>query len=156
HSQHSSSSSHSSSPKCNQNSKDVKEKQLASKEVQKGGEGDDEPVEHVGLLAGDARAGAGCGKIDRTWHSLTDCSSPKKSSPLASTDVNVGQINQTINQSSPTKITNDTRNGSPMVEGASRKASNEGLNPMLSSFDFFSTEEYLDGDKTAISIAFKK
>ncbi|MEQ2268515.1 hypothetical protein XENORESO_002174, partial [Xenotaenia resolanae] len=161
HSQHSSSSSHTSSPKCNQNSKDVKEKQLASKEVQKGGEGDDEPVEHVGLLAGDAREGAGCGKIERTWHSLTDCSSPKKSSPLASTDVNVGQINQTINQSSPTKITNDTRNGSPMVEVASgfsstRKASNEGLNPMLSSFDFFSTEEYLDGDKTAISIAFKK
>ncbi|XP_038157190.1 thyroid hormone receptor-associated protein 3 isoform X3 [Cyprinodon tularosa] len=168
HSQHSSSSSHSSSPKsrpasmlANQNSKDVKEQHLASKEVQKVGGGDDEPEEHVGLLAGDTRDGAGCGKAERTWHNLTDCSSPKKSSPVSSTDANVGQSNQTIPLSSPTKITNDTRNGSPMMEAAScssssRKASNEGLNPMLSSFDFFSSEEYTDGDKTAISIAFKK
>ncbi|XP_027868445.1 thyroid hormone receptor-associated protein 3 isoform X2 [Xiphophorus couchianus] len=168
HSQHSSSSSHSSSPKRraasllnNQNTKDVKEKHLASKEVQKGGGGDDEPVEHVGLLAGDAREGAGCGKAERTWQSLTDCSSPKRSSPLFNTEANVGQSNQTVNQPSPIKITNDTRNGSPMTEVASgsstvRKASNEGLNPMLSSFDFFTTEEYLDGDKTALSIAFKK
>ncbi|KAM4567972.1 thyroid hormone receptor-associated protein 3 isoform 2-T2 [Fundulus diaphanus] len=165
HSQHSSSSSHSSSPKsrpasllASQTSKDVKEKHLASKEVQKGGGGEDEQAEHAGSLAGDVTEVAGCGKAERTWHSLRDCTSPKKSSPL---DDNVAQSNQAINRPAPTKNPNDTRNGSPMMEVASgssstRKASSEGLNPMLSSFDFFSTEEYLDGDKAAISIAFKK
>uniref|UniRef100_A0A3Q3A9M0 Thyroid hormone receptor associated protein 3a n=1 Tax=Kryptolebias marmoratus TaxID=37003 RepID=A0A3Q3A9M0_KRYMA len=168
HSQHSSSSSHSSSPKCrpaslvaNQNFKDVNEQQLASNEVQKEGGGGEEPGEHVGLLAGDAREGADCGKTERTWQSLTDCSSPKKNSPVASTAVIVGQSSQTLVQSSPTKITNDTCNGSPMWEKASgsssaKKPSNEGLNPMLPSFDFFSSEELPDGDKMAISIAFKK
>ncbi|XP_013874047.1 thyroid hormone receptor-associated protein 3 isoform X2 [Austrofundulus limnaeus] len=168
HSQRSSSSSHSSSPKChpasmvaNQNLKDVNEQHLASNEVQKGGGGDEEPGEHVGVLAGDAREGADCGKTERTWQSLTDCSSPKKNSPVASTAVIVGQSGQTAVQSTPTKITNDTCNSSPMWEKASgsssaKKPSNEGLNSMLPSFDFFTSEDFPDGDKTAISIAFKK
>lgn len=171
HSQHSSSSSHSSSPKCrpaslltNPNSKDVKEELSASKEVQKGGGGDEEAVELVGGLAGDAKEGAGSGKTEGNWQSLTDCSSsPKRTSPLASSAVIVGQNSQTTNQSSPSpKITNDSiSNGAPswkMVGSSSttKKPSHEGLNPMLSSFDFFSNEEYLDGDRTAISIAFRQ
>ncbi|KAE8289078.1 Thyroid hormone receptor-associated protein 3 BCLAF1 and THRAP3 family member 2 [Larimichthys crocea] len=170
HSQHSSSSSHSSSPKCrqallptNQNSKDVKEELLASKEVQKGGGEDGEPVELVGVLAEEAKEGSGSGKTEGNWQSLTDCSrSPKRTSPLASSAVIVGQNSQTTNQSSPSpKITNDTSNGAPFWKkvcssSSTKKPSHEGLNPMLSSFDFFSNEEYLDGDKTAISIAFGK
>nr|XP_015805562.2 thyroid hormone receptor-associated protein 3 isoform X2 [Nothobranchius furzeri] len=166
HSHHSSSSSHSPSPKrrpasllVNQNSKDVSEQHLASKEVETGGVGggEEESVEHVGVLAGDAREGADCGKTERTWQRLTDCSSPKKSSPA----IIVGQSGQTPTQSSPTKTSNDMSNGSILwekVSGSSstKKPSNEGLNPMLSSFDIFSSEEILDGDKTAISIAFKK
>uniref|UniRef100_A0A672GKE3 Thyroid hormone receptor associated protein 3a n=1 Tax=Salarias fasciatus TaxID=181472 RepID=A0A672GKE3_SALFA len=120
HSQQSSSSSHSSSPpKCrpalplaSPNSKDAKEEQFASKEVQKGGGGDEEPAERAGLLAGEAREGAG-GNGAPAWQ--TGCSS-----------------------------------------SATKSAPHEGLNPMLSSFDFFSNEEYLDGDKAAISIAFRK
>ncbi|KAM4580494.1 uncharacterized protein thrap3a isoform 2-T3 [Odontesthes bonariensis] len=169
HSQHSSSSSHSSSPKCrpasllaNQNSKDVKEEQVVSKEVQKEGGVDEEPAEHVELLAGDAREGAGGGKTEGSWHSLTECSSSlKKNSPLAGSTLTVGQGSQTTSQSSATKVTNDTSNGAPTWQKAcgtssAKKTSHEGLNPMLSSFDFFSTEEYLDGDKMAISIAFRK
>lgn len=38
----------------------------------------------------------------------------------------------------------------------SKKISPDSLNPMLSSFDIFSSEEYLDGDKTALSVAFRK
>ncbi|XP_078108539.1 thyroid hormone receptor-associated protein 3 isoform X1 [Sander vitreus] len=170
HSQHSSSSSHSSSPKCrpallltNQNSKDVKEEFSASKEIQKGGGGDTEPVELVGVLAVDAKEGAGSGKTEGNWQGLPDCSSsPKRTSPLASAAVSVGHNSQSTNQSSPSpKVTNDISNGAPswkMVCSSSKtkKPSHEGLNPMLSSFDFFSNEEYLDGDKTAISIAFRQ
>ncbi|XP_059194531.1 thyroid hormone receptor-associated protein 3 isoform X2 [Centropristis striata] len=171
HSQHSSSSSHSSSPKCrsalvltNPNSKDVKEELAASKEVQKGGRGDEEEAaELVGVSAGDAKEGTGSGKTEGNWQGLKDCSSsPKRASPLASTAVIVGQNSQTTNQASPApKSPNDTSNGAPswkMACGSSttKKPSHEGLNPMLSSFDFFSNEEYLDGDKTAISIAFRQ
>uniref|UniRef100_A0A3Q1FU96 Thyroid hormone receptor associated protein 3a n=1 Tax=Acanthochromis polyacanthus TaxID=80966 RepID=A0A3Q1FU96_9TELE len=169
HSQHSSSSSHSSSPKCRpalllaiQNCKDVKEEQLASKEAQKGGGGDEESAEHVGLLAGDAREGAGSGKTEGNWQGLPDCSSsPRNNSPLASSTVIVGQKSQTNNQSSPSKITNDSSNGASTWQrvcnsSSTKKPNHEGLNPMLSSFDFFSSEEYMDGDKTAISNAFRK
>ncbi|XP_042345670.1 thyroid hormone receptor-associated protein 3 isoform X2 [Plectropomus leopardus] len=170
-SQHSSSSSHSSSPKCtpallltNQNSKDVKEDLLASKEVQKGGGGgDEEAVELVGELAGETKEATGSGKTEGTWQGLTDCSSsPKRASPLASSAVTVGQSSQTNNKSSPSpKITNDNSNSAPSWKTVcsstmTKKPSHEGLNPMLSSFDFFSSEEYLDGDKTAISIAFRQ
>ncbi|XP_040900663.1 thyroid hormone receptor-associated protein 3 isoform X3 [Toxotes jaculatrix] len=170
HSQHSSSSSHSSSPKCrpalllaNQNSKDVKDEQSASKEVQKGGGGDGEPVELVRESAGDAKEGADCGRTEGKWQGLTDCSSsPKRTSPLANSAVIVGQSSQTTNQSRPSpKNTNEISNGTPSWQmgcssSSAKKSSHERLNPMLSSFDFFSNEEYLDGDKTAISIAFRK
>ncbi|XP_070823123.1 thyroid hormone receptor-associated protein 3 isoform X2 [Chaetodon trifascialis] len=170
HSQHSSSSSHSASPKSrlallptNQNSKDVKEELSASKEVQKGVGGDGEPVESVEVLARDTKEGAGSGKTEGSWQSLTGCSSsPKRASPLASSAVIVGQNSQTGNQSSPSpKITNDISNGAPSRQTvcsspSTKKLPHEGLNPMLSSFDFFSNEEYLNGDKTAISIAFRK
>ncbi|XP_035527784.1 thyroid hormone receptor-associated protein 3 isoform X2 [Morone saxatilis] len=170
HSHHSSSSSHSSSPKCRetllptkQNSKDVKEEFSASKEVQKGGGGDGEAAELIGVLAGDAKEGAGSGKTEGNWQGLKDCSSsPKRMSALASSAVIVGQNSQTPNRSSPApKITNDISNGAPSWQtvcssSSTKKNLHEGLNPMLSSFDFFSNEEYLDGDKTAISIAFGK
>lgn len=139
----------------------MKDEQLASKDVQKGGEGEDESREHVALLARDDRQGAGVGKTEGNWKGLTDySSSPKKISPLASSAATAGQNSQTTNQSSPTKNTNTTTNGTPswqMVCGSSstKKPSNEGLNQILNSFDF-SSEDYLDGDKTAISIAFRK
>ncbi|XP_061573250.1 thyroid hormone receptor-associated protein 3 isoform X2 [Cololabis saira] len=163
-SQHSCSSSHSSSPKCrpasvlaNPASKNVIEDQVASAEVQKGGRGDEEPTEPVDLLAGSEREGSGGGKTEGSWHDLSDCSStPKKSSPLASA-VTAGQSSQSTSQANPAKLPNDASNGAPMWQmAASKKPSHEGLNPMLSSFDFFSPEECLDGDKKAISIAFRK
>lgn len=169
HSQHSSASSHSSSPKCrqtvlpiNQNYKDVKEELSASKEVQKRGGGDGEPEELVGVLAGDAKEDTGSRKTEGKWQRLTDCSSsPKRTNPLASSAVTGGQNSQTSIQSNPSpKTTNDISNGAPSWQTCSssstKKPSHEGLNSMLSSFDFFSNDEYADGDKTAISIAFGK
>lgn len=140
----------------------MKDEQLASKEAQKGGGGDEESAEHVVLLAGDAREGAGSGKTEGNWQGLPDCSSsPKNNSPLESSTIIVGQKSQTNNQSSPSKITNDSSNGASTWQrvcnsSSTKKPSHEGLNPMLSSFDFFSSEEYMDGDKTAISNAFRK
>ncbi|XP_034554628.1 thyroid hormone receptor-associated protein 3 isoform X2 [Notolabrus celidotus] len=164
HSQHSSSSSHSSSPKCRPALLLTKQEELlAFKEVQKEGGGNGEPEELVGVLAGDANGGGSSGKTEGNWQGLTDCnSSPKRTSPLTSSAVVVGQNIQTTNQCSPSlKITNSISNGAPSPKimcssSPTKKASHEGLNPMLSSFDFFSSEEYLDGDKTAISIAFGK
>ncbi|XP_060906130.1 thyroid hormone receptor-associated protein 3 isoform X2 [Labrus mixtus] len=164
HSHRSSSSSHSSSPKCRPGSLLSKQEELSAfKEVQKEGGGDGEPEELVGVLAGDANGDAGNGKTEGKWKSLTDCnSSPKRASPLASSAVTVGQNIKTTKQSSLSpKITNSISNGNPSSKivfnsSPTKKASHEGLNPMLPSFDFFSNEEYLDGDKTAISIAFGK
>ncbi|KAM7421274.1 hypothetical protein PAMA_015429 [Pampus argenteus] len=172
HSQRSSSSSHSPSPKgvpdlllANQNSKDVNEDLSASKEVQKGegGGGDGEQVELVGGLAGDVKEGTDSGKSEGNWQGRTDCSSnPNGAGPLASSAVIVGHNSQTTNQSSPsTQTTSNVSNGAPSWQmlhnsTSTKKTLQEGLNPMLSSFDFFSSEEYQDGDKTAISIAFKK
>uniref|UniRef100_A0A672GQM9 Thyroid hormone receptor associated protein 3a n=1 Tax=Salarias fasciatus TaxID=181472 RepID=A0A672GQM9_SALFA len=160
HSQQSSSSSHSSSPpKCRP---DAKEEQFASKEVQKGGGGDEEPAERAGLLAGEAREGAGGGKTEGSWQGLADYSgSLKKNSPVVSAAVTVGQNSPNTSQANPAKVINDTGNGAPAWQtgcssSATKSAPHEGLNPMLSSFDFFSNEEYLDGDKAAISIAFRK
>ncbi|XP_028984408.1 thyroid hormone receptor-associated protein 3 isoform X2 [Betta splendens] len=163
HSQHSSSS-HSSSPKCrpalllaNQNSQEVEEKPSAPSEVQKDGEGDAKPVETVGVLPGDTK------ETEGNWQGLTDCNgSPKRTGPLANSSVTFSQNSQTPNQSSPSpKNRNDNCNNAPswqMLSNSSstKKPSHEGLNPMLSSFDFFSNKEYSDGDKTAISIAFRK
>lgn len=136
----------------------MKEELSASKEVLKEAGGDGEPVELTRVLAGDAKEGADSGKTEGNRQSLTDCSSsPKRTSPVI-----VGQNSQTTNQSSPApKTTNDISNGAPSWQkvcssSPTKKPSREGLNPMLSSFDFFSNEEYLDGDKKAISIAFGK
>lgn len=171
HSQHSSASSHSSSPKSRpallqvqQNSKDVKEDLSAPKEVQQGVGGDGEPAEHVGVsAAGDAAEGTGSGRSEGKWRSLTDCtSSPKRASPLANAAVTAAPSSQTAKQPSPSpKVNSDTGSGAPSWQTLSsssmtKKTPHEGLNPMLSSFDFFSNEEYLNGDKTAISIAFGK
>ncbi|XP_040020171.2 uncharacterized protein thrap3a isoform X3 [Gasterosteus aculeatus] len=158
HSQHSSSSSHSSSPKwkptvpqTNQGPKDEKEELCAPGELQGGGGGGEEPGELAGL-EGDAKEGNCTG-------------SPKGASPWAScaAAAAVGQSSQTTSQSGPSpKVTNDIGNGAPSWKMAcsssssTKKILHEGLNPMLSSYDFFSSEEYLDGDKTAISVAFRQ
>lgn len=141
----------------------MKEELSASKEAQREGGGDGEPAELPGELGGDVRDGRGSEKDEGPWQSLKDCSSsPKRTSPLASPAVVVGQNSHTANPtSSSLKLTNDVRNGASswqsVCSSSSAKASaQEGLNPMLSSFDFFSKEEYLGGDKTAISIAFGK
>nr|XP_020445730.1 thyroid hormone receptor-associated protein 3-like isoform X2 [Monopterus albus] len=168
HSQRSSSSSHS-SPKCrpdlllsSQNCKDVKVEHSVSKEAQKEGGGDGESVELAGVLEGDVEEFTGSGKTGGNWQGPTECnSSPKKISPLANSAVTVGQNSQPTNQSSPAPVnTNDTSNGAPSWQilcnsPSTKKPSNEGLDPMLLSFDF-SSEEFLNGDKTAISIAFRK
>uniref|UniRef100_A0A3Q3LBE1 Thyroid hormone receptor associated protein 3a n=1 Tax=Mastacembelus armatus TaxID=205130 RepID=A0A3Q3LBE1_9TELE len=167
-SQHSSSSSHS-SPKCRpslllatQTSKDVKEEQSATKEVQNEERGDGVPIELVRNLEGD-KEGTGNGETEGNWQDLTDCnSSPKRTSPLANSAATVGLNSQISNQSGHNpKNTSDISNGAPSWQmlcssSSTKKSTHEVLNPMLSSFDFFSNEEYLDGDKTAISIAFKK
>ncbi|XP_037310472.2 thyroid hormone receptor-associated protein 3 isoform X3 [Pungitius pungitius] len=164
HSQHSSSSSHSSSPKwkptlllTNQSDKEEKEALCAPGEVPKGAGGDagggggggEEPAELAGP-AGEAKEGNCTG-------------SPKGASPGASCAAVVGPNSQTTRQSSPSpKITNDIGNGAPSWKMAcssspsTKKKLHEGLNPMLSSYDFFSNEEFLDGDKTAISVAFRE
>uniref|UniRef100_A0A674MWM7 Thyroid hormone receptor associated protein 3 n=1 Tax=Takifugu rubripes TaxID=31033 RepID=A0A674MWM7_TAKRU len=81
-------------------------------------------------------------------------------SPLASSAAGAGQ-NAPHNAASntPTKMTNAISNGGPSCEAAcssfaTKKASQECLNSVLSSF--FSNEDYLEGDKNAISIAFGK
>ncbi|KAF7657367.1 hypothetical protein LDENG_00028010 [Lucifuga dentata] len=153
----------------NLNSRDVKEERSASKEVQRGGGGgggaggDGEPVELLGVLAGEAKEGSSCGRSEGIWQNLTDCSSSsKRAVPLESSEVIVGQNTQTTSQASPSmKITNDNSNGAPSWQMASsscttKNPTQEGLLPMLSNFDFFSNMEHLDGDKAAISIAFKK
>ncbi|XP_076008730.1 thyroid hormone receptor-associated protein 3 isoform X2 [Genypterus blacodes] len=169
HSQHSSSSSHSSSPKCrsalvqpNLNSKDLQEEHSASKEVQGGGDGD--PVELHGVLAGEAKEGSNCGRTEGKWQSLPDCSSsPMRANPLESSRVIVGLNTQTNNHSSPSpKNANDTSNGAPYWQKAStsctttKHPTQKGVSPVLSGFDLFSNTEYLDGDKAAFSMAFKK
>lgn len=137
----------------------MKEEHEAPREVQKGGGEDGKPVELVGVSGEDAKDGTDSGKTERNWQGLTDCNgSAKRTSPLA----NSGQRSQTTTQSgSSPKNTNDTSNAAPSWQkvcssSPTKKPSQEGLNPMLSSFDFFSNDEYLDGDRAAISIAFRK
>ncbi|XP_034029974.1 thyroid hormone receptor-associated protein 3 isoform X2 [Thalassophryne amazonica] len=167
HSRHSSSSSHSSPPKfksalllTNQNSKDAKEDNSASTELQKAAGGADKPVEPLGEPTGDAKESLGSGKPERNWQLLTSCS-PNRASTLASSAVIVGRNSQTTNQpTSPTESKNDTSNCAlSWQKGCSsssdKKPSQEVRNPVLCSFDFLN-EEYLDGDKAAISIAFRK
>lgn len=136
-----------------QNSKDLKEKSLASKVVQKEGGGDGETEALVAALAEDAVGDSSGGKVEGNRQSTTNCSSSQNQrSPLTSS----GQTEQHTPRS---KITNDASAGVPSCEAsgssfATKNASQECLNSVLSSF--FSNEEYLDGDKNAISIAFGK
>lgn len=167
HSRHSSSSSHNSSPKFRQNwppnnqkSNDVKEKSSASKVVQKerGGGGEAEAL--VAVLAADAKEETSGGKTVGNWQSGTNCSSSgqKESSPLTSSAASISQNDQLSTKSNPPpNLTSDVSNGvsnESVSSLATKIASQECLNSMLSSF--FSNEEYLDGDKNAISIAFGK
>lgn len=126
---------------------------MASKEVQKGGGQDGEPQEPVGSLAGDAKEGTGNGK----WQSLADRSnSPKGRGPLTGSAVIVGQSSETSPQPSPKISDIGAPSWQTSCNTSTKKPLHEGLNAMLSSFDFFSNEEYPDGDKKAISIAFGK
>lgn len=146
----------------NETSKDVKDERLATEVAQKGGGDNREGEEVMWDSAGDAKDSSN-GKTDGKWQNLKDCSnSPIKTSPLTGTAAADGQNSQPVKQSNPSpKITDDTNSGVPSREASCssrspKKPSYEGLSSVLSSFDFFSKEEYLDEDKTAISIAFGK
>lgn len=105
-----------------------------------------------GASAGDTKEGeSGDGKPEGKWQSLTACSSPKRKSPQAAS---AEQSSQGATRSSPSP--KNSSNGAPSWQALCGFSSQEGLNAMLSNFDFFSNEEYPDGDKTAISIAFGK
>lgn len=93
--------------------------------------------------------GSSDGKMDGKWQSVTAGSSPKRKSPLA---LSAEQSSHSANRPSPSS----KNNGAPSWQAPCGLSSKEGLHAMLSSFDFFSNEEYSDGDKTAISIAFGK
>lgn len=140
-----------------QNSKDVKEKSLASKVVQKEGDGESEAL--VAGLAGDAKEVSSGGKTEGSWQTTTNCSQ-SQASHVASSAAGVGQnAPHDAASNTPTKVTNAISNGGPSCEAAgssfaTKKASQESLNSVLSSF--FSKEDYLDGEKNAISIAFGK
>lgn len=146
----------------NEISKDVKDELLATEVAQKGGGDNREAEELMGDTAGDAKDGSS-GKTEGKWQSLKDCSnSAIKTSPLTGIAVVDGQNSQPVKQFNPSpKIINDTNSGVPSREASCssrspKKPPYEGLSSVLSSFDFFSKEEYLDEDKTAISIAFGK
>lgn len=134
---------------------------MASKVVQKEGGGDGEAEARVAGLAADTKEDTSGGKTEGNRQSSTNCSSSQnQTSPLTSSAASVGQNDHLSTKSSPPpKTTNDVSNGVPSCEGsvssfATKTASQECLNSVLSSF--FSNEEYLDGDKNAISIAFGK
>ncbi|XP_061676994.1 thyroid hormone receptor-associated protein 3 isoform X2 [Syngnathoides biaculeatus] len=158
-SQHSNASPRGSPPKAplvaNQSSNNVKEELLGSKEVQKEGT-DGEETE-----VGDAHEAQNSGTTQEGWQVLMECnSSPKKASP-ENHAVTV-QNSQNSNQPGTSPQTmKDTSNGASLWETMSnapstKTLSQEALNQMLSSLDVFKSEECLDGDKMAISIAFRK
>lgn len=128
---------------------------MASKVVQKEGGGDGEAEAPVAGLAADAKEETSGGKTEGNWQSSTN-----QTSPLASCAASFGQNDQLSSKSNPPpKTTNDVSNGVPSCKAVlssftPKLASEECLNSVLSSF--FSNEEYLDGDKKAISIAFGK
>lgn len=133
---------------------------MASKVVQKEGGGNGETEALVAGLAGDVKDSSG-GKTEGSWQTTTNCSSSlNQVSPLASSAAGVGQnAPHDATSNLPTKMTNAISNGGPSCEAAcssfaTKKASQECLNSVLSSF--FSNEDYLEGDKNAISIAFGK
>lgn len=139
----------------------MKGKSLASKVVQKEGGGDGETEALVAGLAGDAKEDSSGGKTEGSWQTTTNCSSSlNQISPLASSAAGVGQnAPHDVASHLTAKMTNAISNGGPSCEAAcssfaTKKASQECLNSVLSSF--FSNEDYLEGDKNAISIAFGK
>lgn len=134
---------------------------MASKVVQKEGGGDGEAEALVAVLAGDAKEDASGGKTEGDRQNAADCSSSQKqASPMTSSAGSVGQNDRgNAKPNPPPKIADAVINGVPSVEAsgssfATKMASQECLSSVLSSF--FSNEEYLDGDKNAISIAFGK
>lgn len=127
---------------------------MASKVVQKEGGGDRET--EAGL-ARDAKENSSGGKTEGKRQDAANGSSggQNQTSPPTSCAAGAGQNDP----HTPTKMPNATSNGVPSCEAAgssfaTKIASQECLNSVLSSF--FSNEEYLDGDKNAISIAFGK
>lgn len=138
----------------------MKEKSSASKVVQKEGGGGGEAEALVAVLAADAREETSGGKTVGNWESGTNCSSsgPKQSSPLSGSAASASQDDRLGTKSDPPpNLTSDASNGvsnESVSSLATKIASQECLNSVLSSF--FSNDEYLDGDKNAISIAFRK
>lgn len=130
----------------------MKEERSASALVKDGEMENGAAEEPVGMSVGNAKEGeSGDGKLEGKWRSMTACSSPKRKSPLA---VSTEQSSHSTTRPSPPSI--NSSNGAPSWQALCGASSQEGLHAMLSSFDFFSNEEYSDGDKTAISIAFGK
>lgn len=130
----------------------MKEERSASAQVQDGDVENGAAEELVGTSVGNTKeGGSGDRKLEGKWKSLTACSSPKRKSPLA---VSTEQSSHSATRPSPPS--KNTSNGAPSWQALCGSSSQEGLHAMLSSFDFFSNEEYSDGDKTAISIAFGK
>uniref|UniRef100_A0AAV2MA92 Uncharacterized protein n=1 Tax=Knipowitschia caucasica TaxID=637954 RepID=A0AAV2MA92_KNICA len=92
-------------------------------------------------------------KNQGTWIPLTEVSSPRRESPPSSSGATSAPTPQTT--------ANGKSNGALCWKNVckaplTKKTSPESLNPMLSSFDIFSSEEFLDGDKAALSAAFRK
>lgn len=130
----------------------MKEERSASAQVQDGEVENGAAEELVGSSVGNAKEGGnGDGKLEGKWKSMTACSSPKSKSPLA-----VSTEQDSHSATRPTPPSKSSSNGAPSWHALGGLPSQEGLHSMLSSFDFFSNEEYSDGDKTAISIAFGK
>ncbi|XP_053737735.1 thyroid hormone receptor-associated protein 3 isoform X6 [Synchiropus splendidus] len=156
-SHHSSPSSHSSSPKnrlsyvqANQTAKEEKEQVKASKDVHSEEDGDGQ--EKALVQMDDAPDGQTSEKTEGSQKGLSENNSPKRADPEESSAGVVVQSSQASTQ----KKTNE---GDPSQTGGSsstKKPAKDGLNPMLSSFDFFSSDEYTDADKLALSVAFKK
>uniref|UniRef100_A0A3B3ZE74 Thyroid hormone receptor associated protein 3a n=1 Tax=Periophthalmus magnuspinnatus TaxID=409849 RepID=A0A3B3ZE74_9GOBI len=154
HSQHSLCSSHS-SPKCtpalsaaNKNSKNVQEEHYGQNPIRER-ERNGEAVDLAGVLAIENNCDE---KNQGNWIPLTEVSSPKRTN-LSSTSGSTPALSTQI-------TTNTMSNGSLFWKNVcsapiTKKTSPDSLNPMLSSFDIFSSEEYLDGDKAALSVAFR-
>lgn len=130
----------------------MKEERLASAPVQDAEVKNGAAEELVGVSVGNAKErGSGDGKLEGKWRSLTACSSPKRKSPLA---VSTEQSSHSTNRPSPPS--KNSSNGTPSWQALCGVPSQDGLHAMLSNLDLFSNEEYSEGDKTAISIAFGK
>lgn len=130
----------------------MKEECSASAQVQDGEVENGAAEKLVETSVGNTKeGGSGDGKLEGKWKSITACSSSKRTSPLA-----VSSEQSSHSATRPSPPSKNSSNGAPSWQALSGLSSQESLHAMLSSFDFFSNEEYSDGDKTAISIAFGK